>query len=191
MPDLSSLPTDKQTLRRVMAATRAEACAQNPDAPKALCDNVLKHIPLSSGSIVAGYSAQKGEMDVGPLMAALAARGHAMALPVMVARDVGLEFRFYKSGDALLPGMMEIPEPPATAPQVEPDVILVPLLAFDRRYNRLGTGGGYYDRTLAALRQKRPLLALGIGFACQEVHALPAEKHDIRLDRIATEIEVF
>jgi 5-formyltetrahydrofolate cyclo-ligase len=86
---------------------------------------------------------------------------------------------------------MGISEPAKTAPVVDPDVLLVPLLAFDKRGYRLGYGGGYYDCTLAALRQKREIIALGIGFACQEVADIPIASYDARLDKIVTETGVF
>jgi len=187
----TSLPLDKPGMRRCMSARRIEAFAQNPDAPQALCKNVLKYISFPPHGIIAGYIARAAEMDVAPLMAALAAQGYSLALPVITGRDTALTFRLYKPGDALVLGKMGIPEPLAAAPMAAPDVLLVPLLAFDRARNRLGAGGGYYDRTFAALQKNRPILGIGIGFSCQETLSVPIDAHDVQLDRIATEIEVF
>jgi 5-formyltetrahydrofolate cyclo-ligase len=192
MSDTPPLPNnDKAGLRRTMAMRRAEAAAQNPDAPLRFCENFLKHISLPPHAVVAGYSTRQGEMDVAPLMDVLASNGYSLALPAISKRESPLVFRRYKKGDDLVPGSIGIPEPATAQPDVEPDVLLVPLLGFDATRHRLGMGGGYYDRTLAALRQKRAILAVGVCFSCQQIASVPAENHDIRLDRIVTEIEVF
>jgi 5-formyltetrahydrofolate cyclo-ligase len=86
---------------------------------------------------------------------------------------------------------MGIPEPLPTAPQLEPDILLVPLLAFDKNRNRLGYGGGFYDRTIAYLRQFQPLMAVGIAYSFQEVENVPTGTHDIALDQVVTEVNVF
>jgi 5-formyltetrahydrofolate cyclo-ligase len=86
---------------------------------------------------------------------------------------------------------MNILEPLPSRPRVEPDVLLVPLLAFDRHLHRLGYGGGYYDRTLKLLRKQKPVLAVGIAYACQEVEVVPVTPNDARLDKIVTEIQVL
>jgi 5-formyltetrahydrofolate cyclo-ligase len=181
----------KKELRREMEIRRAEAFAKNPDASAALYENFLRHIELPAKGIVAGTCARGSEMDPAPLMDALRAKGYATALPVVTGKNMPLEFRFYKPGDKLIPGVMNIPHPADTAAPADPDVFLVPFLAFDRRGYRLGYGGGYYDRTLAIWRRRKPILAIGIGFACQEVAEVPIGPSDARLDRIVTEIKAF
>jgi len=81
--------------------------------------------------------------------------------------------------------------PPLEAPEVDPDVLLVPLLAFDRNGNRLGYGAGYYDMTIAALRAKQPVVTVGIAFAAQEVDEVPTTPRDVRLDLVLTERETI
>ena len=141
------------------------------------------------GAIIAGYAAIQGEADPFPLMAALANNGHALSLPR--AHDGVLSFHAWKPGDPLVVGRMSIPEPDAKAKERRPDLILVPLLAFDSRGYRLGYGGGYYDRYLAEHRAKRSVRAIGIAFAGQQVDAIPEEDFDQRLDAVVTETQVI
>ena len=98
---------------------------------------------------------------------------------------------YIESDKPLIANALGIYEPDPVSPAMEPEILLVPLLAFDRHYHRLGTGGGYYDRTLLELRRHKFILAVGIGFSCQEVAEIPVKSHDAPLDRIATELQVF
>jgi 5-formyltetrahydrofolate cyclo-ligase len=128
----------------------------------------------------------RSEIDPGPLGARLAQAGIEILLPAVTARGAALEFR--EAQGARSPDILGLPAPPATAPVVEPDLVIVPLLAFDAEGYRLGYGGGYYDRTLASLRARRPVLAVGLAFAGQEMAALPHAAHDQKLDALLTEI---
>jgi 5-formyltetrahydrofolate cyclo-ligase len=188
---MTDLRQQKKELRRMMETRRAEAFAQNPDAAIALRDNFLKTIALPPSGIISGTIARGSEMNPQPLLDALRMRGYHIALPVVKGKGTPLIFRLYNPGDELVLGAMNILEPTASVPAVEPDILLVPLLAFDRHGNRLGYGGGYYDRTLAALRAQKPILATGIAFACQEVAAVPVSSNDARLDKIVTEFKHF
>lgn len=174
-----------------MRSRRVEAAAQDPQAAVTLRDLFLENIDLPPASLVAATLAQNGEIDPAPLAAALLAQGHGLCLPVVVAADKALVFRAWKPGDPLLPGAFGIPEPLAHKPAVEPNVLLVPLVAFDRRGNRLGQGGGYYDRTLAQRRRKPGVLAIGLGFSVQEAPSVPAASGDQSLDLIVTEKEII
>jgi len=126
-----------------------------------------------------------------PVLSVLAERGQVTALPVVVNRKAPLVFRRWAPGDVLEDGLYGTRHPPASADEVRPVCLLVPLLAFDRQGARLGYGGGFYDRTLAALRAAGPVVAVGVAYAGQEVDALPAEPHDERLDWVITEKEVI
>ncbi len=190
-PSPNPLLSAKRDMRRAMEKIRAEACAKNPDAGLALRDNFLKAVALPPQSVIAGYSARGNEINPAALVAALRAQGHTIALPVMGGATAPLVFRIHKDGDKFAANAFGIREPETTAPLAEPDILLVPLLAFDRRGHRLGYGGGYYDRTLHELRRHRKILAIGVGFACQEVPEVPAATHDVRLDRIVTETQAF
>lgn len=178
---------EKRALRAALRERRKAAAAADPTAAQALANVFLHHIPLAAGVPVAGYRAVPPELDPAPLMAALAARGHPLALPCTGPLGTALVFRRWQPGDPLVKGALGIEQPLPEAPSVLPSVALVPLLGFDRRGYRLGQGGGYYDRTLAA----GTMLAVGLAYAAQEVEVLPVEPWDRRLDWIVTEREAI
>ncbi len=144
-------------------------------------------LPIAPAAVIAGYQPIRDEADPRGLMSALGRRGHVLALPVVPAANAALIFRKWNEGEALRPNAYGIAEPLPSAAEIIPDVLLVPLLAFDAVGHRLGYGGGYYDRTLDFIRASRPVLAVGIAYAGQEIAQLPREAHDHRLDWIVTE----
>lgn len=148
-------------------------------------------VPLGEGTIVAGYSPIRSECDPIPLMRSLAAKGAQLALPVIHDRFKELTFSEWRQGAQLIAGPYGILQPRSEAAPLEPDVILVPLVAFDRRCRRIGYGAGYYDRTLADLRKRKVVIAVGLAFAAQEVATIPADEHDQRLDLVLTEGEAI
>jgi 5-formyltetrahydrofolate cyclo-ligase len=171
--------TSKQDLRRQARALRQTL----PDIAAAL----VAHAPslaIPPGSIVAGYHAYLGEADPVRLLTRLAEMGCRISFPRIVARRDSLMFHSVPEGENLQPGNFGIHEPMDHWPQIVPDVVLVPMLAFDREGNRLGYGGGFYDRTLAALPDVR---AVGIAYAGQEMDSIPREPHDRALREILTE----
>ena len=141
--------------------------------------------------IISAFHSFDTEISTFELFDKLIADGWATALPVVVAKNTPLVFRQWAPGDALVLGRWNIKVPPEEAPEVLPDVLLVPLLAFDRKGFRLGYGGGFYDRTLEKLRALKSVTAIGIAYAGQEVDAVPHEDFDQRLDWIMTEKETF
>jgi 5-formyltetrahydrofolate cyclo-ligase len=167
------------------AALAARAALDPAGAAARLADLVLQSGLLPpAGATIAGFWPMGTEIDIRPLLHALEARGHGLALPVTPRRGNPLHFRAWRFGAPLAAGPMGTRQPPPEAPKVTPALLLVPLLAFDRAGRRLGYGGGYYDRTLAAL----PGAArLGVGFAAQEVPAVPAGPEDVPLPAIATD----
>lgn len=173
----------KAALRPRMAALRT-VC--DPALGTALAAHVLREAPPPPGAVVAGFWPMGAEIDIRPLLEALHARGHPIALPETPPRGQPLTFRRWHPGMALVRERFGTMRPTGAA--VRPDWLLVPLLAFDRAGRRLGYGGGYYDRTLAALAASggRPW-ALGCAYACQELDAVPADAHDARLQAVATE----
>ena len=187
---MSDLRTQKQQMRREMQKRREQASAENPRASFALRDRFLAGVKVSP-CIVGYYKAMGSEMEPAPLVEALRQKGCSFALPAVVAKGQPLRFHRFIEGDDLLMSAVGVFEPVATAPVVEPDILLVPFLAFDRRLYRLGYGGGFYDRTLAALRPRKKITAIGIGFSRQEVTEVPAGEGDARLDKVVTEIQVF
>jgi len=148
-------------------------------------------VPVAPGAVVSGFMPLNSEISPLPLMRKLAEAGAGLALPVVVGRGLPLSMRVYAFGDALVKGVWGIRVPPPEAPEVAPDVLLVPLLAFDRNGNRLGYGAGYYDMTIAALRAKKRVVAVGVAFAAQEVDLVPTTPRDVRLDLVLTERETI
>ncbi|MCA3364276.1 MAG: 5-formyltetrahydrofolate cyclo-ligase [Roseomonas sp.] len=179
------LQAAKAAARKIARARRAGLA--NAEAPARLAAALLAGHTPPKGAIIAGYWPMGGEMDPRPLMLALASRGHALALPITPPRGQPLAFRAWAPGAALSPGPMGTSEP-VGGDELRPDILLVPLLAFDRAGRRLGYGGGYYDRTLAALPGAK---AIGIAYAGQEMPEVPAGPQDFRLPLIATEAGVI
>ena len=143
------------------------------------------------GAVVAGYSPIRSEIDPVPLMRTLAAPGVQLALPAIMAGDQPLKFRAWSPDDRLQRGRLGILEPSAAAKEVIPDILLVPLAAFDRAGHRIGYGAGHYDRTLEQLRKIKAITAVGIAAAVQEVESVPALSHDAALDYVLTETQML
>jgi len=183
---MNSLLTLKQQLRQT-ATERRESFASGREIGDALLANFADVGELTGIAAVSGYWPIGVEANVMPLLQALGRRGLTMALPVVPGRGEPLTFRRWREGDAMGTGPFGIREPLPESPVVEPDLLLVPLLAFDRSGGRLGYGGGYYDRTLAGLRARKPILAVGVAYAAQECDTVPCGETDVPLDWIVTE----
>jgi 5-formyltetrahydrofolate cyclo-ligase len=183
----SPIASAKSDLRKVALARRdALPAAERMAAAEAIAARAFP-IALPSGAIVSGFMPLNSEISPLPLMRKLSDGTARLALPVVVGRGLPLSMRAYAFGDALVKGVWGIRVPPPEALEVEPDVLLVPLLAFDRNGNRLGYGAGYYDMTIAALRAKKRVVAIGVAFAAQEVDEVPTTPRDVRLDLVLTE----
>jgi 5-formyltetrahydrofolate cyclo-ligase len=188
MDSKSPLSASKVNLRREAEAVRREARERlGETAGQSIASVFLAGVPWSVGQTIAGYWPINDEADVRPLLETLAEHGCPVALPVVVAKDEALAFRLWWPEMRLDVGPLGTLHPTPDSPLVTPDLLLVPLLAFDQHGGRLGYGGGYYDRTLYALRADRPTRAVGIAYAAQEVPKLPHQPHDQRLDWIVTE----
>ncbi|MDE1147450.1 MAG: 5-formyltetrahydrofolate cyclo-ligase [Azospirillaceae bacterium] len=197
-PDaVEALRAAKKAVRLAARRGRAALDVDRTAAAKALADNFLEISPkitdglVPVGVTIAGYWPVGDEIDPRPLMHRLAAMGVTVALPVCEAKGRPLLFRRWHPGTLLAPDIMGVPAPTAEATPsggaVIPDVILLPLLAFDRAGGRLGYGAGFYDRTLDGLRRSRAIQAVGIAFAEQELDKVPCDAHDQGLDWIVTE----
>jgi len=132
--------------------------------------------------VVSGFSSLPDEFRVWPLLRRLHGEGHALAMPVMQGKGLPLVFRAWAPGDAMDKAVWGIAEPKADKPVLEPDIVLVPLLAFDAPGWRLGYGGGYYDRTLRGLRARKSIVAIGLAYDESQVDAVPHLDYDERLD---------
>ena len=183
-PSKAELRTAALAVRDALSETKRAAAAQ------AIARRGLP-VELVAGAVVAGYSPIRSELDPTPLMQALAAKGARLALPVITQRGQSLRFRIWHEGDRLLPGSLGILEPSPAAVEVVPDIVLVPLAAFDRTGHRIGYGAGHYDRTLANLHKSRGFAAIGLAFSGQEVATVPALQHDVPLDYVLTEKKAF
>jgi len=177
----------KQAMREEALARRVALRGQAPDAAERMARHFLTAIPLPGGAVVSAFVAIGEEADPAPLIGLLRARGHRIALPRVVKKGEKLAFHLYEPGAALIPGVFGLSQPGKDWPEVVPDVLVVPLLAFDSRGMRLGYGGGFYDRTLADLRATHNILAVGFAFAGQEVADVPHRESDEPLDWVVTE----
>ncbi|HEX3496269.1 MAG TPA: 5-formyltetrahydrofolate cyclo-ligase, partial [Methylocella sp.] len=141
--------------------------------------------------IVAAYFPLAGEPSTLPLLENLANAGVKTALPFTGRRGTPLVFRLWRPGEPTLQGKMAIEEPLGAAPEVAPDLLFVPLAAFDRAGHRIGYGAGFYDRTLAVLRAKKTICAVGVAYTSQEFPEVPHDEHDESLDYVLTERELI
>jgi len=173
-----------------LGAREALSAGQRTAAAQAVAKRGLP-FEITPGMIVSGYSPIRSEIDPVPLMRQLAARGAQLALPAVMARGKSLAFRAWSPSDRLMLGPLGILEPSPAAAELIPDIMLVPLAAFDRLGHRIGYGAGHYDFTLAHLRKVKPVTAIGLAFAAQEIEAVPALSHDVALDYVLTETEAF
>ncbi len=188
---MSEVQTAKAELRREMIARRDALPA---DVRSAVAEAIAGRpflVSAAPGAIVSGFMPMKGEINPLPLMKKFSGKGARLALPVIAGRGRPLVMRAWNFGEPLVSGVWGIREPPAQAAEVEPDILLVPLVAFDRAGHRLGYGGGYYDLTITRLRARKPVVAMGIAYAVQEIAVVPAAPHDATLDLVLTEREII
>jgi 5-formyltetrahydrofolate cyclo-ligase len=176
----------KEVLRsEAMRQRSAIAQADRADAARLAADHFLDAVPLGSGQVVALYWPIRDEIDCKPILTKLMDSGQPVCLPVVNGEDEPLELRLWEPGQPLYPSGFGTLAPPEGAPIVEPDIVVIPLLGFDRHGTRLGYGKGYYDRTLAKMNTL-PLL-VGFAFADQELDFIPRASHDVPLDILITE----
>jgi 5-formyltetrahydrofolate cyclo-ligase len=181
----------KEILRLRMSAARRDAAESRPDAGRHAARVFMDHVPIPEGATISLYHPMKDELDTKPLAAALIERGFRIALPVTPKKRGPLTFRAFRDGDPLSPDRYGVMTPSDAAPEVRPTIVVTPLLAFTRDGKRLGYGGGYYDRTLAAMREAGDVLAVGFAFGAQEVEKMPFSDRDQRIDMIVTEREAI
>ena len=177
---------------RAAALAKRDALSEEKRAAAALA-MAKRGVPFAilPGTIVSGYSPIRSEIDPAPLMRKLAEQGARLALPAVLSRGKSLAFRAWSPEDRLMLGPLGILEPSPAAEELIPDIMLVPLAAFDRLGHRIGYGAGHYDYTLAHLRKAKTVTAIGLAFAAQEIEAVPALSHDVALDYVLTEAAAF
>jgi 5-formyltetrahydrofolate cyclo-ligase len=177
----------KADLRRAALARRDRLAVEMRAAAAERIADLVAGLDLTRRAIVAGFWPIRSEIDPRPAMARLAARGHALVLPALLGDGVTMVFRRWVPGEPLAAAAFGLSEPPATAVEADPQVLLMPLAAFDDRGGRIGYGGGFYDRALERLERSHPVRRIGIAFSTQRVDRVPEEAHDRRLDLILTE----
>lgn len=177
----------KTNARRAARAARAAAYAKEPDAGRRLVEHFPDSLWPKVRQVVAGYAAIGDEIDPQTLLETFALEQARIALPCVVGKDQPLTFRSWTLDQPLEPGPFGTRQPGADHAELNPSLILVPLVGFDLKGRRLGYGGGFYDRTLEKLRQSGPLTVVGLAYAAQRLAKVPAEAHDIRLDWVVTE----
>ncbi len=184
-----SVKEDKARLREKVRAERLMAFRDGAyEASQKLSHHLMALLEDQLLHKVAGYWAVGSEIDLTPLLGDLDQKGYSVSLPVVVKKDSPLIFRRWHLGDDLIEGPFNTLQPKPACDEVTPDVILVPLLAFDERRFRLGQGGGFYDRTLEQLKNiDSGIVSIGVAFAAQRVKVVPCDKFDERLDFIVTE----
>ena len=188
MTDSSLILQEKRALRARIKAWRGGLTpAQMTAAADAIAGHGLSFLPaLPPKIIVSGFAPLTDELRTWPLLRRLAGEGIQLAMPVVQGKGLPLVFRAWAPGDAMDSGVWGIAEPKADRPVVDPDILLMPLLAFDRRGGRLGYGGGFYDRSLQGLRARKAVIAVGLAYDEQEVDAVPRLDYDERLDWVLT-----
>jgi 5-formyltetrahydrofolate cyclo-ligase len=186
---MSATPSKGDLRTAALARRDALSVEERAAAAQAIAARGLP-LAIKPGTVVAGYSPIRNEIDPAPLMQTLAAKGARLALPVVPARGKSLIFRAWTPNARLMLGPLGILEPSPAAAELVPDIVLVPLAAFDRAGHRIGYGAGHYDFTLDHLR-KRKTLSIGLAFAAQEIPAVPAASHDVQLDLVLTENETI
>ncbi|MDP6428933.1 MAG: 5-formyltetrahydrofolate cyclo-ligase [Rhodospirillales bacterium] len=181
--------SDKAAARIAAAEARTALFDAAPGAGASLAAHFMATFDPAPATTIAAYWPMRSEIDTRPLLAALDGAGCLCLLPVVAERGAPLLFRRWTPGAELTISGFGVSEPGADAAEARPEIVVVPLLGFDGEGRRIGYGGGYYDRTLAALRKggNRPLTAVGAAFAGQRLDRAPEESFDQRLDWIVTE----
>ena len=191
MPSSASTEDAKAVLRREALARRDALPRELRAAAAETIATRRFPVAIKPGAVVSGFMPMKSEINPVPLMRKLADAGATLALPVVAGKGKPLIMRAWSLGEPLASGVWGIREPKPEAPEVFPDILIVPLLAFDRRGHRIGYGAGYFDMTIAALRARKPVVAAGIAFAAQEIAEVPTTPRDARLDLVLTERELI
>jgi 5-formyltetrahydrofolate cyclo-ligase len=190
MPDLTETDQTKAALRAAALALRDALPAAERQAAAATIAARGLPVEVTPGAIVSGFMPMKTEINPLQLLRKLADAGAQLAMPCVAGRSKPLIMRAWQFGAPLKSGQWGIREPMPDAAEVAPDILIVPLACFDRAGHRIGYGAGYYDMTINALRAKKKVVAVGIGFAAQEIRRVPATERDARLDLVLTEREV-
>ena len=183
------IASQKRQLRAKMKAVRTGLNAENPDAANLIAENAPEILQRTPAQVIASYLPIGSEIDPSILAQKLTCDGKTLCLPRLDRDAEKLKFFAWNFGDPIEKGPFSLIQPTGLSRQVHPSLLLVPLLAFDRRGSRLGYGKGYYDRVIGSLPSR--ICLCGVGFASQEVPTVPTEQHDRKLDWVVTEKEAI
>lgn len=186
MTDEAKLKAKKELRADALERRKAAFDRHGTEAGRKIAAHGVDFLSAKPGAIVSGFAAINDEINPASLMTWLQAEGFHLALPVMQGRGKPLLMRAWSPGDAMKAAAWGIAEPLDDKPALDPDILLVPLLAFDARGGRLGYGGGFYDRTLHRLRKLKPIVAVGLAYDELRVDAVPTESYDELLDWVLT-----
>jgi len=190
MPDIAARSSKAGLRAAALAARDALSDGQRAAAAQMIAERGLP-FEIGRDTVVSGYAPIRSEIDPTPLMLKIAAQGARLALPTVTARGQALTFRAWSANTKMVLGPLGILEPSPAAAEIVPDIMLVPLAAFDRLGHRIGYGAGHYDYTFAHLRKMKAVKGIGLAFAAQEIEAVPALSHDVALDYVLTETRMF
>lgn len=169
---------------RLIEERLAMTAAERAERTEAIAAGLDRAVGKASGRIISTYWPFRGEPDLRNWSIRAIERGGRIALPVVIRKGWPLEFRIWKPGDPLERGIWNILVP-SRGPAVEPDIVIAPVVGFDAENYRLGYGGGFFDRTLAAMR-KRPFV-VGVGYAAAKIDTIHPQPHDIAMSTIVTD----
>ena len=186
-----SIVAEKRQLRIRMSRLRDRLHSDSGDISARICERFHESWTPAAETVISAFFPIQSEVDLRPLFCDLHERGCAVVLPVMVAKRAPLAFRLWTPATNLVRGQFGVPIPPEGAPTRDPDWLLVPFLAYDEQGFRLGYGGGFYDITLANLRRRKWVFAIGVGYDGQRVDRVPVNSDDARLDALLTERRMF
>lgn len=183
----ADLSAAKSALRKLVLARRA-AIDPAVAAPRseAVASRMMVLLARFPEGAISAFRSFGDEIGTAPLLECLDAKGYRIGLPIVIGKGKPLVFRQWRPGDTMASGPYGIEQPLDTAPEIEPDILIVPMAAFDAQGYRVGYGGGFYDRSLAALRAKKPVVAIGLAYDEQEVATVPRDQYDARLDYLVT-----
>lgn len=187
---MSDITAEKAALRKTLFARRREAHAQREALDGAANAHLLTALPAPEGKVIAGYRPIRTEPDPTPAMEALHRAGARLCVPVVLGEGLALEFREWSPGCAMVKGAFGA-EIPAEGAALDPDIIIAPLLGWDRAGGRLGYGGGFYDRSIEKLRARKPLIIAGFAYSVQECNRIPREDVDQLMTLVITETEII
>lgn len=183
----AALSAAKAGIRKAVLTRRAtiDAAATAPRTA-AVAERMMTLLARFPVGAISAFRSFGDEIGTAPLLAALDGAGYRIGLPIVIGKGKPLVFRQWRPGDVMGSGPYGIEQPLATSPEIEPDILIVPMAAFDKDGYRVGYGGGFYDRSLAALRAKKSVVTIGLAYDEQEVEAVPRDAYDARLDYLVT-----